>query len=1039
MAKNIIQDINPFPGIRSYDINEDKYFFGRDSQIREVITKLKNTHFLAIIGSSGCGKSSLIRAGMIPALIKGKYISTDIEEEWSLNILKPGEDPIGNLATSLFDTYNEEKSDNNSLGTIEKIEQFLRSNSDALSNFYKEINPEISKKRLVFIDQFEELFRFKRSKTSFRTITEASDFVRLILSACQNPASDIYIVLSMRSDFLDECTEYRGLTEQINKGHYLVPRMVKKEIKEAITGPVMICGGAISEQLVERLLNEVGDDPDQLPILQHALMRTWDHWKKNRVEDEPIDIIHYEAIGTMSEALSYHAEEIYNELPFQRSRLIAEKLFKALTDYSEDSRGTRRPTQLSEICTLSNARQEEVIDIINAFREPGRAFLMPPYSVAINEDSIIDISHESIMRVWKRLKNWIEEEIRSAQLYLRLAKSAELYQQGKSALWVNPELELALKWKEANNPNLTWAQRYNPAYDAAMAFLEHSKKEHELDIEKKENQQKRELKRARRFAIILGSASVISVLFLIISLNMRFKAEASEKKALEKEKIAKTESKFAEEQRIEAIIQKKISEQQQQIAEQQKIITEEQKQYAIEQQTIALAQRKEAMRQKHKADNARAVAVEARDEAEKQRTEAIAQKKIADEERIKAEKSEANATRLRMLAIARSIAIQSYELQQTSPGVLPSLLALQSYKFTVDNNGSTNNPELHKALSAVTDDKIIFHGHTDEVRSVAVSHNGKLITSCSNDGYVKLWKTENPDEKPVTLKTDDGADNGFRTVTFSSDDKYVAAGAVNGAIYVWDVNNTKLKPVILSGHTDIVNAISYSRNGKGIYSAGKDNTIRYWPSLKEGTTSEIVYKSDSKITDICLNNSSDELACGLANGDILIFKTSDFTSPIKELNVHDESISALAFNKKGNLLASGCRSGLLILWDLQNETSTRFAGHISAITKLEFSNDDQFLGSSSYDGTIRLWDYSKPEEQPIVFSGHDSWVYDFSFTPDDNKVVSGSTDKTVMLWTIKSSILASTICSNVNRNLTKEEWDKYIGKDIEYQKTCPGL
>ncbi|MDO8896209.1 MAG: hypothetical protein Q7V19_01065, partial [Bacteroidales bacterium] len=148
---------------------------------------------------------------------------------------------------------------------------------------------------------------------------------------------------------------------------------------------------------------------------------------------------------------------------------------------------------------------------------------MPSAHITLTKDSTIDISHESIMRVWLRLKKWVEEEGESAQLYMRLSKSAELYQEGKTGLWVNPELQLALQWKVQTRPNITWASRYDPAFDRAMTFLDYSKKQQELELSKKEKQQSRNLKRARNSAIILGVASLISILFLIVSLNLRFK------------------------------------------------------------------------------------------------------------------------------------------------------------------------------------------------------------------------------------------------------------------------------------------------------------------------------------------------------------------------------------------------------------------------------------------------------------------------------------------------------------------------------------
>src|SRR5688500_20405897 len=152
----------------------------------------------------------------------------------------------------------------------------------------------------------------------------------------------------MRSDFLGDCAQFQGIPEAMNDGQYLIPRMTRDERRFAVIGPVGVSRGKITEPLGNRLLNDGGDNPDQLPILQHALMRTWEHWQANRRNGEPIGMEHYEAIGTMSSALSRHADEAFNELPDARSREIAEKLFKALTERGSDNREIRRPTRSEE-------------------------------------------------------------------------------------------------------------------------------------------------------------------------------------------------------------------------------------------------------------------------------------------------------------------------------------------------------------------------------------------------------------------------------------------------------------------------------------------------------------------------------------------------------------------------------------------------------------------------------------------------------------------------------------------------------------------
>src|SRR5690606_18822044 len=171
--------------------------------------------------------------------------------------------------------------------------------------------------------------------------------------------------------------------------------------------------------LVKRLLNDMGNNQDQLPILQHALMRTWDYWVSNHEIAEPMDLRHYHAIGKITQALSLHANELYDELS-GRGKQIAEVLFKNVTEKNQDNRGLRRPCRLGLIAELSEASEEEVIQVIDHFRQPGRSFLMPAANIPLTVDSMIELSHESLMRIWNRLSGWVEDEFESATMYKRL-------------------------------------------------------------------------------------------------------------------------------------------------------------------------------------------------------------------------------------------------------------------------------------------------------------------------------------------------------------------------------------------------------------------------------------------------------------------------------------------------------------------------------------------------------------------------------------------------------------------------------------------
>ena len=187
--------------------------------------------------------------------------------------------------------------------------------------------------------------------------------------------------------------------------------MSRDERRSAIAGPAAVAGGEISPILLTRLVNDVGDNPDQLSILQHALNRTWAEWQRQGGA-AAMDLQHYEAVGTMLHALDYHAEKAFGELQGEQQKSTCEKVFQAITDKGTDARGIRRPTSASTLCAITGVSIDELTSVLAAFRKPSRSFVMPPASDAIAPDTVIDISHESLMRVWNRLKTWVERRSR---------------------------------------------------------------------------------------------------------------------------------------------------------------------------------------------------------------------------------------------------------------------------------------------------------------------------------------------------------------------------------------------------------------------------------------------------------------------------------------------------------------------------------------------------------------------------------------------------------------------------------------------------
>jgi hypothetical protein len=521
----VIRVENPFPGLRPFEEKDQHLFFGRESQVDSMIDKLAATHFLAVVGTSGSGKSSLVNCGLKPALRRGLMASAG--SSWRMAYVRPGSDPIKALAQALAQPEGEEPDADRlfrspkvgDFDVKEIVEATLRTNRRGLVDAFEQARLDQHANLLVVADQFEELFRYRNLQTSSGTVqgTEENSvaFVNLLLEAAASQRR-IYVVMTMRSDFLGDCAQFFGLPEAINRSQYLVPRMTRDERRLAIEGPVKVAGAEMSPVLLTRLVNDVGDNPDQLSILQHALNRTWAYWK-----DEggigPVDLRHYVAIGTMAEALDRHAEQAYIELKNNEDihkQAVCQKVFQAITDKGTDARGIRRPTRADALCAIAGIELPELTAVLSPFRDPSRSFVTPQVSKTIISDSVIDISHESLMRIWNRLKAWVDEEADSAAQYQRLIQNMDVHEKtGKTAesLMKDPELSLILAWQLKHHPTPTWAERYRPGFSSAIAYLEESRKARDAAIQAEKDRQRRELRRTRIVAGVMAAAFLVSV------------------------------------------------------------------------------------------------------------------------------------------------------------------------------------------------------------------------------------------------------------------------------------------------------------------------------------------------------------------------------------------------------------------------------------------------------------------------------------------------------------------------------------------------
>jgi tetratricopeptide (TPR) repeat protein len=520
---------NPFPGLRPFNIAEAHLFFGREGQSLDLLRLLRERRFVAVVGPSGSGKSSLVRAGLIPSLHGGFMRSAG--SHWRIVVFRPGANPIGNLARELADplALGSEKLDERD--RREFMEITLRRGSLGLAEAVDEAHLAPNENLLVIVDQFEEIFRFQRVSVGTAYRDDAATFVKLLIEASR-AGSATFVLLTMRSDYLGDCAQFRDLPECINRGQYLIPRMTRDERRAAITSPAAVGGGAIAPRLVSRILNDVGAEPDQLPILQHALMRAWDCWEHDHAEGEPLDLRHYEQVGGALAALSRHAEEAYGELD-ERGQELAAKVFRQLTERGPDNRDIRRPTRFADLCSIVAADARAVTAVLDPFRAAGRSFLMPPAEVSLEADTLIDISHESLIRGWERLQAWVAAETEAAKRFGRLRDTAALWEAHRAGLLTEPELDHMLEWWQRDAPTPAWSRVYGGDYDSASRFLRESADERAQALLREAVQVA--AKRRRRL-VTTGALVTGLVLMSVLALG----AWLSSKHAREAEQTART-------------------------------------------------------------------------------------------------------------------------------------------------------------------------------------------------------------------------------------------------------------------------------------------------------------------------------------------------------------------------------------------------------------------------------------------------------------------------------------------------------------------
>ncbi len=1044
---------NPFPGLRPFREDEEYLFFGRESQVDAMVDKLAATRFLAVVGTSGSGKSSLVNSGLRPALHGG--LMARAGTSWRMAQFRPGNNPLRSMARALaedgvlFRDYQAA-----GLTLTEIVDTTLRMSKLGLIDIYEQAHLAEDVNLLIVVDQFEELFRYRQAapgqqQTVMGTGEDAIAFVNLLLEVKQQTRYPIYIVLTMRSDFLGDCSQFTGLAEAINAGQYLVPRMTRDERRAAISGPVGVGGAEISPVLLTRLVNDVGDNPDQLSILQHALNRTWNQWERS-ANNGLLDLPHYQAIGTMAHALDQHAEKAYGELATERQRQICEKLFKALTDKATDPRGVRRPTKLETLCALAEATPAEVTQVIDVFRKPSRSFLMPPADETLEAETVIDISHESLMRVWERLKIWADEEAQSAQIYSRLAETAVLHGAGQAGLWQDPDLQVALKWQEQSQPNEVWARRYHPEFADAMRFLKASN-----------------TARGRRRWILASTTFVVFAALAGLLVWALLARNDAKKKTIIAEAVGAKD--LLDTKPTDGLIAAVVS-----AADAQQAFSSGEVPLEIRSSLIEAFQLLRAggvPRNTWVAHNGEIVTSVAMSSDGQTIVTGGWDKKVRLWDRegkplgepltghTRDVKSVAISSDGQTIASAGLDGIMVWNRQGGEPQRLPAQGTFSSVDMTSDGQtfavaGGVNGflmkrdgtPLNHKPFDAIPgamptisisgDGQTVLRFELGIVRlgdskgedlwktgteaekdddkerstgasAAAISRDGQMIAIGYQNGYVRLWNRQGKTIEQVP-EEGDAHEGRVTCVAVSADGQTIVSGGEEGTVRVWDREAKSVGPA-LTGHDGSINAVAVSVDGNLIVSAGNDGMVRLWERRSQKAP---VKAYEGKIDSIAFSGDGHTIRTAGPEARILQWDRNRDPQPDTANPQSDNqtpgaaTVTATAWSADGEFLIIGRSDGKLLRRNQLDPTRDKPFGesHSAPVTAIAVSRDGKTIVSGDGNGTVRLWDRNGwPIGQPS--QGHDGRVASVAISANGGMIVSGGSDGKVLRWSRQGSVV----------------------------------
>lgn len=937
---------SPYRGLYAFREEDSPYFFGRESFTDRLITTVSNRAMAAVIGPSGSGKSSVVYAGLIPRLRENDF------NHWTIVELRPGSHPFYSLAGALVDLIDGELSDEIRLNETKNLAKSLEDGriqlTDILAN--SATDSDNGRQHLLVVDQFEELYTLCNDETIHHRFPTV--LFEAIKETRANRDLSLTLVITLRADFMGQALTDRPFADALQDADVKLGPMTRAELGRAIESPAAKKRVVFEAGLVDRILDDVGDEPGNLPLLEFALTLLWERRSGLRLTHSA-----YEAIGRVEGSLARYADEIYDQMTSSQQEQ-ARRIFTQMVRPGEGTEDTRRIATRQELGEQDWFLAQELANA--RLVVTGRS---------VDGLDTVEVVHEALIRGWGRLLAWMNAEraFRSWQERLRAAiRQWEDSDRDHGALLRGAPLAEAQEWLNRKSKDLSDAEivfiqasidlqlrieaekdaQRRRELEAARVLAEEQHRRAESEYHRAE-EQARSTRNLRVLAIILGLVFIVAVAAAIFAVGeSRIASQQADARATEVVVRSTAESEARENAQLAAT-------------------------RAAERLSAQVRAESEGRRANVAAEDALAA-----------QSDALAERDRADQQA--------------MLALSRQLAAQSTTLLGAQYD-LALLLGIES-----DNINSSAESESSILTALQFNPRLITYlrGHDGLLQHVAFSPENHWLATAGSNGQIFLWDLET--RKIVREFIGHDPTQLVNRIAFNPDGTLLASGSDDATVIVWDVATGE--PLHTFGDHDAwVQSVDFSPDGTHLLSAGGDRRVIV-REVESGEPVLVFSGHTGPLWDAVFSSTGAYIGTTSADGTAKIWDAFN-GEELATLSGHTGPVFNLAFDERDQIVVTAGGDGTLIKWDWQlgEQLGDPLTGHGAGVVDVAISPDGTMLASSSADSTVRLWDFESGQQSQL-FGNHNGLVPSVNFNTDGDLLGSGDVTGVAIVWDIGQSI-----------------------------------